>query len=261
MTPYLTRPIRTGLAMALITTVASGAPVLAADAEPLVGDRPDFTESAVTIAPGRVQIEAGATLASEGGTDVTEVGEVLVRVGLLPWLESRLGLGSWSGVDAPGGEQDGFTDLELGAKLALLKGAATVPTLALLASSTLPTGAEGVGSEEAEPAVILAAEWELTDRVGVGSNLGWTRPHDGRGRHDSLWLSTAVGVALDARWSWFLEGYGFDQEEDHGPSTGYVDTGVTYQVHGDLQLDLRVGKGFRGEADDWSAGAGVVLRI
>jgi hypothetical protein len=226
-----------------------------------VGDRPDFTESAVTITPGRVQIEAGLTRTSEGDVESTEVGEVLLRIGLLPALEARVGLGSWARIDAPAGDVDGLTDLDLGAKLALLEGAGARPTVAVIGAVSLPTGAEGVGSEEAEPVAILAAEWELTEAVGMGTNLGWSRPAGGEGRFDRAWISAALGVSLDDRWGWFLEGYGFGQEKDGGDATGHADTGVTYRVHDDLQLDARVGKSFRGEADDWFAGLGVVLRI
>lgn len=35
-------------------------------AEPLVGDRPDFTESALSVAPGSVQLKVGATLDISG---------------------------------------------------------------------------------------------------------------------------------------------------------------------------------------------------
>src|SRR5688500_373298 len=61
---------------------------------PLVTDRPDFTESAVTV-PGGVQVEAGATYAGEAGADGTTVGEVLVRAALTPRAELRVGVPSY----------------------------------------------------------------------------------------------------------------------------------------------------------------------
>lgn len=58
------------------------APVVMAQ-EPLVTDRPDFTESSSTVGKGFFQLEGGATyFESAGGTDVTTLGEVLIGAGL-----------------------------------------------------------------------------------------------------------------------------------------------------------------------------------
>ena len=71
----------------------------AATAQDLVTDRPDFTESAVTITPGRVQVEAGASVAEADGTEALAVGELLVRIGLTERWELRLAPGSYERVE------------------------------------------------------------------------------------------------------------------------------------------------------------------
>src|SRR3972149_2072098 len=60
--------------------------------EPLVTDRPDFTESTVTVGLGGVQLEMGYTYtrdeASGGNTTEHPFPETLLRVGMLAnWLE------------------------------------------------------------------------------------------------------------------------------------------------------------------------------
>lgn len=73
--------IRSTIAAMLVAATLAGTAV--ADDDPLVGDRPDFTESAVTIAPGRVQVEAGATFYADTGLtyDVNDDLQLDLRVG------------------------------------------------------------------------------------------------------------------------------------------------------------------------------------
>ncbi|HVR97870.1 MAG TPA: transporter, partial [Thermoanaerobaculia bacterium] len=85
---------------ALLLLVLTAAPAAALDLsglpEPLVTDRPDFTESTSTVAPGHFQVEGGATLARVEDEDSETWGEVLVRYGLGPRLEARLAAGSYT---------------------------------------------------------------------------------------------------------------------------------------------------------------------
>jgi len=245
----------------LVTTLvllALTAPVAAGDVE-LVGDRPDFTESALTVAPGRVQIEAGLTRTDGDGVKVLEAGEILARIGLDENTELRVGLGSWVRVENGADEVDGLDDLEMGFKRHLVAGEGSAPELAMIVAATLPTGGEDVGAEQWQPLALLAAEWSLSERVGLGTNLGWTSAHDGE-RFSSLWLSAALGIALNERAGLFLEGYAFDKETTGGDDATYGDAGLTYLVDDNLQLDLRVGTGFDEGAGTY-VGAGFVLRI
>jgi len=41
----------------------------------------------------------------------------------------------------------------------------------------------------------------------------------------------------------------------------YGDAGLTFRLTNDLQLDVRIGKGFSGNAVDYFAGAGLVVRL
>ena len=66
--------------------------------EPLVTDRPDFTEASSTVGLGVAQLEFGYTYTYDNdGTQSTRThsfGEPLLRVGILAeWLEFRCGWG------------------------------------------------------------------------------------------------------------------------------------------------------------------------
>jgi hypothetical protein len=226
------------------------------DAAELVSDRPDFTESAVAVAPGRVQLEAGVTTTRDEGESARELGEVLVRVGMTEGLELRLGLGSW--VDA--GEAEGWDGGSLGLKAQLLESWGRRPALAVLIGTSTPLGDEEVADESWQPEAKLALGWELGEALELGVNAGYARPGEGETRFDQAQWSAALGWGATERLGFFLEAFGFDQEAPEGEATSYLDAGATWLVGPDLQLDVRFGRGLNDEAADWFAGTGVVAR-
>jgi hypothetical protein len=227
---------------------------------PLVGDRPDFTESAETVGRGRLQLETGATGSrTANGERETAIGELLLRVGLAAGWELRLGAGSWTDF----GDGDGAEDASLGLKAKLAEGAGGRPDLALLLGVSLPTGSSELTADEVVPEVKLAAAWAPSERLGIGANLGWADAAQDGERYDQLSWSVAAGLALGGAWGGFLELYGFSREEPGGDPTLTVDLGVTRLIHPDLQLDARVGIAVDdggGAAPDWFAGLGAVVR-
>ena len=93
----------------------------------LITDRPDKTESAVTVPPGYVQLETGWTFTreDEGGVRLGthDVPGTLVRIGLVRWMELRIG---WNGytsekvrVGSFQARESGIGDTELGVKIHL----------------------------------------------------------------------------------------------------------------------------------------------
>lgn len=248
---------------AAVTAVQSEA-ATTGDDDPLVTDRPDATESAETVRPGRVQVEGGYTLTGIDEARAHALGEVLFRVGLADRLEFRVGLDSFAWVSTPGGSSSGLTDTSIGFKFKLHEGGATAadPTVAILASTSLPTGADEFSRGVAEPAVRLAAAWDLSDRVSLSSNIGWAylRDRDTEEWFSELAASVALGYGISDRWGAFLEYFGFYPATGNGPAANFVDTGLTYLVTGDLQLDGRVGYGLNRDADDFFVGFGTTVR-
>ena len=243
----------------LVSAVTATAPVSAQDDDPLVGDRPDFTESAVTITPGRVQIEAGVTYTDDDPVEVWEIGEVLARIGLTDRLELRVGLNSWAQVELPRGRDvSGFVDSSLGIKVAL--GELGGWTTALLASTSLPTGSSEFREDRYQPDVVFAAERDLSEAVSLGTNVGHAWASDGGERFGESFASAALGVGLSDATGAFFELFGFVRSSGGGPDTYFFDAGVTHALGPNLQLDFRVGTGLNDEAEDLFAGAGVIWR-
>jgi hypothetical protein len=249
------------LVAALAMAVAGGA---SAQDRSLVGDRPDFTESTETVEPGHVQLETGFTFSrARRDTEELAVGEALARIGLSASWELRVGAGSFVDVSSDRGDVDGVADASLGFKVKLFEASAARPDLALLLGTSLPTGSSGLGEDGAVPEVKVAASWTLSDRVGLGVNLGWANAKDGGDRFDEVSWSVAAGLDLAGDWGAFAELYGFSREELGGDPTLYADGGVTFAIHANLQLDARLGVGLDdggGDVPDWFAGAGAVVR-
>lgn len=258
------RWIRVSLLLGLVCGAVCAAPLTAQEQDPLVSDRPDFTESTGTIAPRHVQVEGGITWQEAGEEDSLAAGEVLVRLGLRDNLEARLGVGSWSRVDTPGARADGYDDPTLGIKVRLTDPQEDrppgLPAVALLLGTTVPVGSDELTADEWQPEAKLALGWDLTDRLGLGVNLGYAWPDDGGERFHQLLASVSAAVTATDRLGFFLEAYGFSEETPDGGSTRYADTGATFALTDDLQLDARIGFGLNDPSPERYVGVGVVAR-
>lgn len=248
------------------------APGLADDPD-LVTDRPDQTESAVSVPPGFVQLEIGALIGDddEGGVSVEfrEVGSTLVRVGLFEGTELRVG---WSGfveetVKTAGAraKSDGVGDASLGFKTELLDERGRRPRVAILAATSLPLGDSDVTSDRFDPSARLSFSHTLSDRVGLGYNAGveLATGFDEAGLEHTLSsaiYTVALGVGLSDRTGAFFELFGDLPLSAPGGATHSFDAGITYLLRPNLQLDVAVGVGLSEDAADTFAGVGVSWR-
>jgi len=233
--------------------------------EPLVSDRPDFTESPETVAPGRFQLEAGYTFTRRGDDKQHALGELLLRVGLWQQIELQVGGNSYVWLDSPDGDADGFEDLSLGVKIKLVEGSEqfelTRPTVGVIIATTLPTGADDLGEDEPQPEFILAMAWDLSERFSLASNLNYAYASEDGDRFHQFSGSLVLEYQLTERWGTYIEYFGFVPESDNGPNESFFDGGLTYLVNDNLQLDASAGVGvFNGRSPDYFTGFGVSWR-
>jgi len=239
----------------------------------LVTDRPDQTESSETVRPGYVQFEFGWTHAEDDeAIDVTSdsLPETLVRVGLADHVELRFGFGGyvWEEVDGPGATSvtsDGAADLDIGLKWKLWEEAGWTPKTAVIAGTTLPTGAGAMSSERFDPSLRLACEHTLTEVLGLGYNVAanWASEEDAVGDRDtkaSVAYTVVLGVALTNELGTFVEFFG-EALTGQGKPANSIDGGFTYALADNLQIDVLGGVGVSEAADDWFFGAGLVWRL
>lgn len=248
------------LAGALLAGSPGTAPAQSAGS-PLVTDRPDATESATAVQPGRFQLEAGYTATRAGSLTLHSLGEALLRLGLVEGAELRLGLNSYRVEAGEGSDPTGMEDASVGTKVVLHhRASGALPRIAILADATLPTGSEEFGSGSVQPGGILALAWDLSPGVGLGVNAGYRYAEDGRGRFDEIRTSAALGVALSESVGAFAEYFADHRPGGARPSEVSADGGVTVRLTPDLQLDARAGFGLDSTAPDYFFGAGLAVR-
>lgn len=256
MTARVARTIALVAAQACATATATH--------EPLVSDRPDFTESTATMKPGEVQLEGGHTFERVTSSKVNTTGELLLRIGVASRAELRIEPGSYTRVTSPFGDTSGREDGGLGVKLRLHtppdERRSFVPEVSLVLDSSIPTGSSQFRQNKPQPEAKLATAWSLTDRIGLSTNFNVARPRDDNGRYTELAASASFGFALTPRVGAYAEVFGFAPQLAGAGRTHYANSGFTFAVTPNVQLDLRGGLGLNGDAPDYFVGAGLVRR-
>jgi hypothetical protein len=232
------------------------------DLDPLVADRPDFTESPVTIWPGRVQIETGFTSTQIEDVSLTTLGELLLRWGVVKNFELRLGLNSFAIEDEP--ETDatrGVEDIVVGLKFRILTVQGVRPELAVLLGTSLPTGSRDYRISLWQPLAAVAAGWELSSRFALGANLGYGRFEIDEEKFEQARGSLSLGFAISESWGCYLETFGLSTDRKDGTSVAYVDGGFTFLAMDDLMFEVHFGQGLNGLNEDYFLGLGAVIRF
>lgn len=234
--------------------------------EEMSTDRPDFTEGTQTIEPEHMQLELGYTFIKDDENGVEREEHVLpgslLRVGVLSDLEFRLSWGGYSfeEVEEAGAstENDGGTDLAFGAKYRLIEDGDF--SLSLLGQVGLPAGARNKTSDAVEPQISFLWAYDLEDGYSLSGNVNFASviaDEDERIFEPSLSLSLAneISESLGA----YIEYFGFYPTEGESEQH-YLDSGLTYALSKDVQLDALVGFGLNEEADDIFTGFGLSFR-
>ena len=237
------------------------------EAPQLVADRPDITESTSILPPGWLQVETGASLERDDGTETLAGPGTLLRLGVVPRVEARL---SWDGLvrreEDRGGcgcEISGAGDGEASVKVLLVERGGARPDVALLPALTLPWGDDELGSGRADPGVKALLGNDLSERVGWAANVGLSWPTEesngDRSRVRTAGWSLSFGIGLAERLGAFVEYFG--EDPDASPAAHALDTGLTYLISPHAQVDATGGVGLGDAAPDWFAGTGLVLRV
>ena len=224
---------------------------------PMAVDRPDFTEGTELVPVGVVQLEAGATttnstVAPGEAATINSYGEGLLRVGMARWLELRVDLPTYNTVKHDALSSGGASDMGIGIKSPLLghtdAAPRFMPAVTVLLGTSIPTGARQFKAETYEPEGILAASWELSERVGFAANYGMTRATTAGQQYWESYGSGSLDLGVTDRVGAFVELYGVRDYLEHS-SQRFADGGVTLTVTPDLQLDAHYGGSISGSRE------------
>ncbi len=235
--------------------------------EPIITDRPDRSESAVTVPKKTFQIESGFTFGwdKNDGIKTRELGYMgnLFRYGVLSRFEVRVGV-AYAGFEQEVIDTEektslnGFAPLVIGFKWNVLHGDGPIPTLAILSHVDIPKSASKDFSEgNVLQNFILAGSWKLSNVFSLGFNFGSRM--DWKESDFTTLYSTSLGIGI-AKWlGAFVEFYGFLPAGEYADHR--FDMGLTFPVRHNLQFDVAGGLGISKNSPDGFASFGFAWRI
>ncbi len=262
-------PIRAGEPQAATIpagAVAEGAPAAGALRD-LQSDRPDVTESPYTVDAGHAQLEmdfANLAINREDGTRTVAwgVAPFNLRLGLTPSVELGLFLEPFRQVTAtaPGDARataSGMGDFTLRAKWNF-SGNDGGPAFGLITDLKLPTAARSLGDDAVEETVLLPVDlefggWDLGAMTGVDFRRGIRTGRRG------VWInSITTGHALAGSLAGYVE---LASQTGEGAQVATFDTGLTYKLDANTQLDIGAQFGLSRGADDLLIFSGLTRRF
>ena len=232
----------------------------------LSADRPDSTESPISVDDGRFQIESSVislTTNDDGGTEseTFTIGETNLKYGLsastdiqlviTPYLHER---SKSSGVVS---EVEGFGDPIIRFKWNLWGNDAGNTAFGLLPFIKIPTGTD-VSNDKWEGGLITPFAWEITERLGLGVQLEFAGAFDETEGHIfQLGHTIVLGASITHAIGVYIEYVGTASEI---PYEGFFSTGATYMIHDDFQWDIGLVTGLNDHSDDLTVFYGFTTR-
>jgi len=239
--------------------------------EPLVTDRPDFTEASVTVGKGVAQLEFGYTFIydSEAGvsTRTQSFGEPLLRYGILAdWLEFRIAafpVDQRTRTGAVSNSTAGTADLYTGFKIALTPQEGFLPEMAIIPQANLPTGSRAFTSNNIEPGLNWIYGWEINDFISTAGSTQGNRRIDANGSaFFEVAQSWTIAYSLTDELGAYTEWFAIIPNGANSARTQHTfNGGFTYLLSDDVQFDIRGGVGLNSAAPDYFLGTGLSIRF
>ncbi len=228
----------------------------------MVTDRPDQTESSSVVPLKSLQIETGFVFEKDNsyGNDYYSYSypTTLLRYGILKNTELRLGFEFLGHRVNNNDITRGFGPIYLGNKTKITEEEGCKPEIAILGGLILPfTAKDEFKTRYTAADFRMAFSHTLNEMFSIGYNFGiqW----DGDNPAPGFFYSGALGISLTESLGLFAEYYGVLPEA--GDKEHLLDTGITYLVKPNLQLDFSVGIGVNEEAADHFIGFGLSYLI
>ena len=208
----------------------------------LTSERPDQTESSLVLSKGHIQIETGISIEDSESNINT-----LFRIGIIDGIEMRLNSNYLMNDDISNLKKSSFSDFEIGAKFKILDEDNNRIKIGFLTHLSVPTAPEIFSYNEYGILSRLLVSHDIKNDSQIGYNIGYTKYNN----NDGQFIYTVVYGKSLGSFGVFFEIFG---EESSNNSNLNFDSGITYLIDNDKQLDLSVGKGLNSDMLYISAG-------
>ena len=218
----------------------------------IITDRPDQTESPNTLNKGNLQIESGFLFSKVRENKKLVKKNLaptnLFRYGITNNIELRL-LTQFESQTSNKIKISGMSDIELGVKLKILKKENVNNEISFLSNLIIPSASNDLSLNLFGISNRMIFSHTLSDKTGLGYNLGYDYFGNGKG---NLTYTLAIGTSLTEKLSFFMEPYG-ELIEFNNLILNF-DSGFTYLIKRNLQLDCSYGSGINNKISFFSFG-------
>jgi hypothetical protein len=235
-------------------------------------DRPDKTESPITVDAGHFQLEMDfATYTFDRTkhetTKAWAVAPINVKAGILNNVDLQMIVETYNTQTTKNrdtGRKDrvsGFGDVTLRVKTNFWGNDGGFSAFGMMPFVKLPTAGDDLGNGAVEGGVILPlllrlpADWEIGTEIEVDHARNAAR----NGYHQDFIQAITVGHDI-GKWSGYLELFSDVSNEAHAGWVATFDCGVSYRLTRDVQLDAGVNIGLTEAADDLNPFVGLSVR-
>ena len=224
----------------------------------IITDRPDQTESPNTLNKGNLQIESGYLSLKDRETNSKMTQSLiptnLFRYGLNNNIELRL-LTQFENQEFENVKISGISDLELGIKIKVLKKENINNEISFLTTLIIPSASNDLSINSFGISNRMIFSHTLSDKTGLGYNLGYDYFGSGKG---NLTYTLAIGTSLTEKLGFFMEPFG--EIVDIKSFILNFDSGFTYLVKDNLQLDCSYGTGVNSKMNFFSFGISWLIK-
>ena len=236
-------------------------------------DRPDKTESPITVDAGHFQIETDivnytADRSQQEKNEAFAVAATNFKVGVLNNMDLQVIVESYNWTrtkDFKTGQTDrasGFGDVTLRWKTNFWGNDGGPTAFGMMPFVKLPTSGDDLGNGAVEGGLILpllvrlSSEWE----VGTMVEVDQARNSAADGYHQEFIYSITIGHDIARNFDGYLELFSNVSNEAHSAWVVSVDCGVGYRITPNVQLDAGVNIGLTDAADDFNPFIGLSMR-
>jgi hypothetical protein len=224
----------------IIAAVLSCSAVLAQDV--ISTDRPTQTAATSLVPSGHFQMESGYLYINVDGGFISHSLNSLLRFGVSPRIELRAFVDhSWNRISLDGAERTAnlWAPLQLGAKIRISENEGWIPAASFVGMILLRSGEGRLEIDRSVPDLRVAFSNDLPGIFDLFYSLGIT--WIGKDYTPLELYTVGVGITISPTVWGYVEFFGFFDSSPISPS---LDTGLTWRVTDNVQLDLTGGFDF-----------------